>query len=147
MLGRDSPVERETIVMTDRIWTGRCNCGLVTLQAIGEPKRIGVCHCLTCRRETGSAFLVFIVWPRDRVESTGELRSWRDTRADRFYCPQCGSRMFNTDEGDEIEVRLGILEEVPSSFQPDHECWTSRRENWLWPIAGAKQYSHGRTEG
>ena len=56
--------------------TGGCNCGAVRLSLEGEPSRAGVCHCHTCRRETGSAFMAFAVWDRSQATVTGETRHW-----------------------------------------------------------------------
>ena len=50
---------------------GGCNCGKVRIEVRGEPLRAGLCHCLTCRKETGGAFMAFAVWDRSRVSFTG----------------------------------------------------------------------------
>jgi hypothetical protein len=34
--------------------TGGCNCGQVRFEVSGEPLRVGLCHCLVCRKESGS---------------------------------------------------------------------------------------------
>ena len=33
-----------------------CSCGRLSATCSGEPFRIAVCHCLACKRKTGSAF-------------------------------------------------------------------------------------------
>ncbi|TGQ96184.1 aldehyde-activating protein, partial [Mesorhizobium sp. M4B.F.Ca.ET.203.01.1.1] len=33
-----------------------CSCGQLSATCSGEPVRISVCHCLDCKRRTGSAF-------------------------------------------------------------------------------------------
>nr|WP_280940005.1 GFA family protein [Methylobacterium sp. ZNC0032] len=53
--------------------SGGCNCGAVRYQAAGNPTRAGLCHCQTCRRETGSAFMAFAVWPSDAVRVSGSM--------------------------------------------------------------------------
>ncbi len=40
---------------------GGCSCGAVRLEARGELIRVGLCHCLTCRKETGGPFMAFAV--------------------------------------------------------------------------------------
>lgn len=124
---------------------GGCNCGRVRLQIRGEPVRVGLCHCLTCRKETGAPFMVFAVWDRDQVTITGETGSWAATTDHRHFCPVCGSALFGTHDGDnEVEVRLGALDKAPSELVPVYELWISRREHWMRPVAGAAQHSGNR---
>ena len=41
---------------------------------------------------------------------------------------------------DFIEIRIGSLDEAPSSIgAPERENWTKRRERWLSPIANGEQ--------
>lgn len=114
------------------IRTGGCACGQLTFETRGEPKRVGLCHCMTCRKISGSVFNAFAVFPADQVTMSGESRSWEPSPGsprDRF-CPQCGSQVFYWDGGDEIEVKLGAFDE-PDLFTPTYEGWAKRRESWL----------------
>ncbi|HZH52749.1 MAG TPA: GFA family protein [Microvirga sp.] len=114
-----------------RILTGGCACGRVTFEARGEPKRVGLCHCMTCRKESGSAFNAFAIYPVDRVTVAGELRTWSATPgSERCFCPVCGSQVFHRDADDEIEVKLGAFD-APNLFTPTYEGWAVRREHWL----------------
>jgi len=124
---------------------GGCNCGRVRLELRGAPARVGVCHCLTCRKETGGPFMAFAVWEREKVSITGETASWAAATDHRHFCPACGSALFGTnDANDEIEVRLGSLDAAPSGLAPGYELWVPRREHWLAPVAGARQHSGNR---
>ena len=124
---------------------GGCNCGKVRIEVRGDPMRAGLCHCLTCRKETGGAFMAFAVWDQSQVSVTGETRSWTATTDHRHFCPACGSSLFGTNDKDgEVEVRLGALDEAPSGFSPNYELWTPRREHWLSPVAGATQHPGNR---
>ena len=38
------------------IITGGCACGKVRFEAQGEPGRVGICHCLDCRKYHGAPF-------------------------------------------------------------------------------------------
>ena len=78
---------------------GGCNCGQVRFEVAGEPLRIGVCHCLVCRKETGSLGNFFAVWPSDKISVTGETRSWRLTTDNRHFCALCGSSVFARVDG------------------------------------------------
>ncbi|MBM6593789.1 GFA family protein [Microvirga pudoricolor] len=111
--------------------TGGCACGQLTFEARGEPKRVGLCHCMTCRKISGSAFNAYVIYPADRVAISGERRGWSDTPAtERFSCVVCGSPVFDRDAADEVELLLGAFD-APNLFAPTYECWTRRRETWL----------------
>lgn len=109
--------------------TGGCLCGSVRLTATGEPYRVGLCHCLDCRRHHGAPFLAVAIFPASAVAITGTTGQFEN----RHFCPTCGSSVFARWE-DEIEVHLGALDE-PSRFTPTYELWTVRREAWLPPFA------------
>ena len=118
--------------------TGGCLCGDVRVVASGEPYRVGVCHCLDCRKHHGAIFFAAAMYPADAVAIEGETRDYRG----RHFCARCGGSVFNR-YGDEVEVHLGALDE-PSQFAPTYECWTIRRESWLPPFEGAKLYERDR---
>ena len=51
--------------------TGGCLCGAVRLEARGKPLRVGVCHCLDCRKHHGSLFYAAAVFPEGAVAISG----------------------------------------------------------------------------
>lgn len=53
---------------------GGCLCGAVRFNATGEPLRSGVCHCLDCRKTSGSSWSFFAVFPRTSFEHSGICR-------------------------------------------------------------------------
>ncbi|SQK95732.1 aldehyde-activating protein [Pseudomonas aeruginosa] len=117
-------------------FTGGCLCGKVRLVASGQPYRVGLCHCLDCRKHHGALFHASAIFPEEAVSIEGETRDY----AGRFFCPQCGSSVFSR-SADEIEVSLGALD-APDQFQPTYELWTIRRE------AGCRRFRwHGVTRG
>ena len=111
--------------------TGGCLCGKVRIVASGRPDRVGLCHCLDCRKHHGALFYAAAIFPDHAVTITGDTRDY----AGRHFCPQCGSSVFAR-TGEEIEVHLGSLD-APDQLVPDYESWTIRRESWLpkFPIA------------
>jgi len=121
----------------DRV-TGGCQCGAVRLVATGRPDRVGVCHCLDCRKHHGALFHASAVFPADAVTVTGEVRDYRG----RHFCPHCGSSVFSR-SGAEIEVHLGALD-APDRFTPSYELWTRRREAWLPPFPVDERYDGDR---
>ncbi len=123
-----------------QIYSGGCLCGDVRLVATGDPYRVGLCHCLDCRKHHGAAFFAAAMFPEAAMTVSGETRDYQG----RHFCPRCGSSVFNR-FGDEVEVHLGALDE-PGRFTPTYECWTVRREPWLPRFALARRYS-GNREG
>ena len=119
--------------------SGECLCGQVQVSVRGTPDRVGICHCMDCRKETGSAFTFFAAWPADRFDHTGETAEHRGQR----FCPNCGARVFSLDAR-EVEIKLGILSEAPTPLVPDYELWIKRREPWLRPVEGAEQFEEDR---
>jgi hypothetical protein len=118
---------------------GGCSCGRVRYSVTGEALRVGLCHCTSCRQESGSTFTAYAIWPRSAFRSTGEFNSWEG----RSFCPICGSRLFSLRD-DEAEVKIGTLEDAPTGLTPQYEVWVWRREHWLEPLPGARQYQRDR---
>ena len=118
--------------------TGGCLCGDVRLVAQGRPFRVGICHCLDCRKHHGALFYAAAVFPRDAVTILGETGTW----AGRHFCPCCGSSVFAL-SGDEIEVHLGTLD-AQDQLLPTYECWTIRRESWLPAFPLDRRYERDR---
>ena len=120
--------------------TGGCLCGKVRITASGAPYRVGLCHCLDCRKHHGALFHASAIFPESAVMVEGETRSY----AGRHFCPQCGSPVFSR-SGDEIELHLGTLD-APDQFVPTYELWTERRETWLPPFPLKRSYERDRPD-
>ncbi|OQR31665.1 aldehyde-activating protein [Pseudomonas sp. Bc-h] len=119
-------------------YTGGCLCAEVRFVASGQPFRVGLCHCLDCRKHHGALFYASAIFPQDAVSVEGETRDY----AGRFFCPNCGSSVFARYE-DEVEVNLGSLD-APDQLTPTYECWTVRRESWLPAFALKQRYERDR---
>ncbi|MFB8343238.1 GFA family protein [Brucella cytisi] len=118
--------------------TGGCLCGNVRFEATGRPYRVGICHCLDCRKHHGALFHASAIFPEAAVTVEGETSNY----AGRFFCPHCGSPVFGC-SADEIEVNLGSLD-APDRLKPTYELWTTRREAWLPPFPDMKGYDGDR---
>ena len=57
-------------------FTGGCLCGNVRIVASGHPYRVGLCHCLDCRKHHGALFHASAVFPQDAVRIDGETRDY-----------------------------------------------------------------------
>lgn len=117
---------------------GGCLCGDVRIEAAGPPYRVGICHCLDCRKHHGTLFHAGAIYPEDAVTIQGETRDY----AGRHFCTRCGSSVFSR-SGDELEVSLGAFD-APDQFVPIYELWTIRRESWLPPFPLERRYGRDR---
>nr|WP_319391958.1 GFA family protein [uncultured Cohaesibacter sp.] len=106
--------------------------------ARGRPNRVGICHCLDCRKHHGALFHASAIFPEAAVEISGETGSYQG----RHFCPRCGSSVFSCTE-DEIELHLGSLD-TSDQLVPTYELWTVRREGWLPTFPLMKRYERDR---
>ncbi|MGB3501071.1 MAG: GFA family protein [Mesorhizobium sp.] len=121
------------------LFEGGCLCGDVRFAAKGEPYRVGICHCLDCRKHHGALFHASAIFAEGSVSVEGATHEY----AGRHFCPRCGSSVFAR-SGDEIEINIGSLDDV-DRFRPTYELWTSRRERWLPTFPVLHSYEHDRT--
>ncbi len=118
--------------------TGGCLCGRVCITTSGRPDRVGLCHCLDCRKHHGALFYASAVFPQDAVSIDGETSDY----AGRHFCSRCGSSVFARSD-DEIEVHLGALDN-PDKLKPTYESWVVRRESWLPSFTCMRRYERNR---
>jgi len=76
-----------------------CACGQLSATCSGEPVRISVCHCLACKRRTGSAFSWNARWPRADVAIEGRASEFtrigdEGGRVTNSFCPKCGTSVY-----------------------------------------------------
>jgi hypothetical protein len=133
--------------MSDAHYAGGCLCGAVRLTARGERFRVGICHCMDCRKHHhGAVFHTFAVFPESAVEIIGRTAAYKN----RHFCPTCGSSLFGRN-GDAIDIHVGCLD-ATSEVTPTYENWVVRREAWLPLFDLSRRYQRdregsGRTEG
>jgi len=118
--------------------SGGCLCGEVRIVVTGQPDRVGICHCMDCRKHHGALFYAAAIFPAGSVSVEGETREY----AGRHFCPRCGSSVFARTD-DEIEVHLGTFD-APDRFVPTYEGWCERREAFLPPFGLADSYRRSR---
>ncbi len=54
---------------------GGCVCGKVRYSADAEPIFVGVCHCTTCQKASGSAFNVVVAVPKSALSVQGMTKT------------------------------------------------------------------------
>ncbi len=115
-------------------WTGGCLCGAVRYRAAADPVRAVICHCGTCRKVSGAAFLSFVHFPKDAFTWTsGAPTRYRSSAyAERGFCPQCGSTLTMHEDvlDDRVQVSLGSLDR-PEAVRPNDHVWSESQLPWL----------------
>src|ERR1700730_1829350 len=116
--------------------TASVSCGQLRIQVEGEPQGVGLCHCFSCQRRTGSAFAELASFSAPfkifgnateyvRVGDQGAKFTFR-------FCPVCGTSVFHTEEGrnESVSVAVGAFAD-PSFPMPRVSIYDSRRHNWV----------------
>jgi hypothetical protein len=128
--------------------TASCRCGQLRATVTGEPVRVSVCHCLNCKKRSGSAFAVQARWPSAQVEIDGDSKTFvkvadSGNRATFHFCPECGSDVYYEIDGkfddkfnDLIAIPLGAFDD-PFFLTPEFSVWENRKHDWV-EIVGEK---------
>ena len=124
-----------------------CRCGQLRATASGEPVRVSVCHCLDCKKRSGSAFAVQARWPAEKVRIEGQAKSWSKltdsgNRISFHFCPECGSDVHYAIEGKFsglIAIPLGAFND-PYFARPGFSVWEDRMNDWV-EVSGDVEHS------
>ncbi len=122
--------------------TASCRCGQLRATVTGEPVRVSVCHCLNCKKRSGSAFAVQACWPGAQVRIEGASKSFvkvadSGNRASFHFCPVCGSDVYYEIDGkvddtfnDLVAIPLGAFDD-PFFGSPDYSVFEGRKHDWV----------------
>jgi hypothetical protein len=132
--------------------SGRCLCGHVAYEYLGEVGQANYCHCEDCRRYTGGAFNIgvrfdaakFRVISGDPKGFTKLGDSGRELT--RHFCSECGSSLFTSSprHPDCVYVKAGSLDD-PTIVKPDHQSWTASAVPWGQIERELASFRKGRT--
>jgi hypothetical protein len=117
--------------------TGGCLCGKVRYSADVEPAFVGVCHCRTCQKASGSAFGIVVGIPKTALSVQGELTTYQDKGDSgkaiyRQFCPVCGSTVTGEAEimPGIVMMQVGTLDD-PSWVKPAMEIYCDSAQPWV----------------
>ena len=116
--------------------TAACSCGQLRIEVQGQPRGVGVCHCLECQRRTGSVFAALASFDapyRVSGNATEYVRAGDAGARFRFrFCPLCGTNLFHTEEGIDgsVGVAVGAFGD-PSFPAPQVSVYDCRRHPWV----------------
>ncbi len=117
---------------------GGCQCGKLRYRLEGEPVALAVCHCTDCQQQSGSAFGMSLIVPKDSFRLlAGEPKSFTKTadsgnKTECIFCPDCGSRIYNAPTAVQgvLNVKPGTLDDT-SWLAPGVHVWTRSKQPWV----------------
>jgi len=119
-----------------RGFSGGCLCGAVRYVSTSDPQIVAHCHCIDCRKTSGTGHCTHLVVPADSFSMTGEL-PYYDHPADsgnmvsRGFCPKCGSAIVskNSYMPSNVFPRASSLDD-PEIAKPQFVVYASRAPSW-----------------
>ncbi|KAI9661028.1 MAG: hypothetical protein M1821_009355 [Bathelium mastoideum] len=132
--------------------TGTCNCGAITVTVhdseLFTKRRGHICHCLNCRRTSGSYAASNLAIESSKVtidDPDSTLRKYIDpntmsgTPLQRWFCSRCGSPIKSDGGtlGDMVVVKTGLFPRIPA---PDSESFGAHRQTWAGWNEGVTVY-------
>jgi hypothetical protein len=117
--------------------TATCRCGQLRATCTGEPVRISVCHCLNCKKRSGSAFSAQARWPDEQVEIAGAFNEWSHVgdsgkRTTFRFCPICGSTVAYASEGMPGLTAVAVGGFADPDFPPPiYSVYEERKHKWV----------------
>jgi hypothetical protein len=126
---------------------GRCHCGFITYEAEVDPEKVMICHCTDCQTLSGSAFRSVVLTRENGLKLlSGTLKSYVKTaesgaRRPQTFCPECGSPIYSTSEGDSPKVysiRLGTSLQR-RELVPRLQIWCRSAQPWLSDLNSVPQ--------
>lgn len=111
---------------------GRCLCGAVAYEVLPPFLSASHCHCESCRRAHGAAFVSWATVKANTLTVTrgaSRIVAYPSSPgARRSFCGTCGSQLFMhyDPEPEEAYVALGSLEDAPDPAPVRHVSFEER---------------------
>lgn len=119
-----------------KVLKGGCLCGRVTYEAQGEPLMVGHCHCVDCRKTSGTGHGTHVALTERSVRIDGETTAYRRAAdsgniVTRHFCPACGSPVHSTNDAmpGMVFLRASSLDD-PDAVTPQMVVYKSRAPKW-----------------
>ena len=115
--------------------TGRCLCGAVTYEVRGLLRDVVLCHCVECRRWSGTGAGAFASAYDDDLEVRGDALTWIESpdsnrHARRGFCSACGTSLFwKAPELERTGIAAGTLDE-PTGLAVSAHIYAHQVADW-----------------
>ncbi|KAL0934047.1 DUF636 domain protein [Colletotrichum truncatum] len=131
------------------VLTGSCFCGTIQFTIKADPVAAFRCHCLDCRKISGSTNSTNLIVPVPLFSTTsGNLKMFSKTgpsgsSATNFFCGDCGVTIYRHGPAtpDVYYVKSGTLDDegaLKGLCKPQMELFAKRRIPWVPLIDGAE---------
>jgi hypothetical protein len=120
--------------------SGRCHCGAVRFTAQFPSRFVAHCHCASCRRAHGAAFVTWVGFPSPQVNITqgAEQLAAHESSPQTFrrFCRLCGTKLFfeSAKWPGETHVALAAFDD-PVDRAPQGHAFYAEHASWLPPLA------------
>jgi hypothetical protein len=111
----------------------------LTVQVVGEPIRISICHCLACQRRTGGPFAEQARFPREGASISGASTEFvrvgdEGSRVKFHFCPKCGATVYYgiEEQPEFVAIPVGAFAD-PGFPAPRVSVYESRKHQWVVP--------------
>lgn len=116
--------------------SGKCLCGSVRYSTAAECINMGNCHCIDCKKASGSGYAPTMLFPEAALSITGKVKFYSSPGRSgklvhRGFCPECGSQLFGRVDRMPglIAVRAGSLDDL-SLYKPTLDLFTCHASAW-----------------
>ena len=120
--------------MPEEVYTGSCFCGAIRFSATGAIKSCCFCHCESCRRASGGAYVPWVTFEKALFSIvTGEPTIHASAPGvTRGHCAACGTSLTyeHAKRPDDIDVAVVAFDE-PGLFSPDSHIWLEDKLSWM----------------
>jgi hypothetical protein len=103
--------------------TGSCLCGAVSFEVHGTLRPTIACHCIQCRKQTGSYMSATACADSELVLTRQDGLKWfrSSPEAQRGFCKECGSVLFWKQDGsDTTSISAGAIDGASGALLEGH---------------------------
>jgi hypothetical protein len=129
--------------MNSPTYFGRCYCKRVRFEASGPVRNLCICHCESCRRAAGAAFVAWGTVDADkfRILEGAPAAVRISAEVERTFCKDCGSSLTyrHTLRAGDLDFTLVSLDD-PAALAPRMHIWVQDKLPWVQLNDGLPQY-------
>lgn len=132
--------------MNEPGYAGRCLCGDIRFEVSGPLLYSAFCHCESCRRASGGAYVAWTTFGKDAFRILrGDLTIYNSSAGvTRGHCARCGTSLTyeHVDREGQIDVVLAAFDD-PSRFEPVAHIFVDDKLDCVRIADGLPRYSQG----